>query len=478
MLKRFIFFGSLVLFLLVSISVAFANPPYFVSFQGKLAPVPSLPPTIIFELFTDSGATNSTGWTETLNNVDVDSNGLFNVFLGNTSPLEDILFDNTTGLWLKITVDGTPLTPAQALTATPFAFVAKNLNGGKVSAESNSSAAAIKGTNTGNGNGIEGAAISSSKAGVIAINGAATGGIGLMALAPNGIGVQSVGKLVGVIGGSSDVGYGVYGTSTNGIGIGGKGKAGGSFEATDGVGVSAKGKAGGSFEATDGVGVSAKGTTTAVYGENSGVDVKGYLGMNAGFFAAGASGMSGNNSSGMLGMTSPLTDTYIGVYGSAGTAGTSNVGVYGTGGSLGGQFTSALGIGISAEAFAANKPAIFANSKNTGEDAVALQLGNGGLRIDSSVGTIVGGNFTVTINKAVGTVHFPFNHSYALVYNNRVDTNSIILLTTEFKETHAPGPTERRYAIAYAKTNGSFRIVIPTSISATNYDVHFMVINK
>ncbi|MEA3494077.1 MAG: hypothetical protein U9R38_06810 [Candidatus Margulisiibacteriota bacterium] len=366
MVKKILLFSFL--FLLISVSASFAAEPYVISFQGKIDPIPATPFDVDFVLYKDAGATIAANWQEThaIQSTEIDANGIINRFLGNDQDLEQVILDNTAGLWLKITVDGTPLDPAQALTATPFAFVAKRVKNdasgvivdakssdeiaisgitqsnewgkpavyaeaGAVAIQAKSSAYgvmaevdgaggnynAIQGTNTGAGNGVYGKSSATGKAGIKGKN-LIAGGYGVYGLSVNGHGVY----------GESTDGYGVYGLSVNGHGVYG--------ESTDGYGVYGLSVSGhgviGSSESSNRSGVYGTGLGWGVLGisTNSTVTLP-WFGVPIGAVAGAGDGLVGisgfsQKNYGVFG----LADTNPGICGRA----NSSVGVAGVGADL------------------------------------------------------------------------------------------------------------------------------------------------
>lgn len=332
MMKKILLFSFL--FLLIFASVSYANEPYVISFQGKLDPIPPRPFVVEFELFKNAGATLQANWYEehTLQSADIDANGIFNRFLGRTEDLEDVLFENTAGLWLKITVAGTPLSPAQALTAAPFAFVAKNLRGGIVSAESNTNIPAVFGRNFSIGAGDSPGVMGQSTFGT-AVYGKAIG---------VAITKQNYGGKFSAAGG---YGIGVFGEATNSSNLQ---NYGGKFLASGGKGIGVYGSglvAGGSFESTSGHGVFGQASASGkagVYGiNNSGYGVMGigdgnyaggYFSGGVGVKATGNPAVSGQYAATALkgGIANSFSDSlYHYKKGSYGETGSGNFGILG-----------------------------------------------------------------------------------------------------------------------------------------------------
>ncbi len=112
------------------------NPPVprILSFQGKLTDNFDNPITnatalrfAIYDSLTGTGS--ALKWQE-VDTVTPDSDGIFNVLLGNNSSLTQDLFANHAGLWLGVTVGTTPeLTPRQQLATVAFAENSETLQG-------------------------------------------------------------------------------------------------------------------------------------------------------------------------------------------------------------------------------------------------------------------------------------------------------------------------------------------------------------
>ncbi|MBI4395828.1 MAG: hypothetical protein HY548_01950, partial [Elusimicrobia bacterium] len=111
-------------------TTAWAAAPGQINYQGKLAdsngnPIPDASVNLIFQICNDSGG-GTCNYSETRNGVPV-SNGVFSVVIGQVTPLQSSDFQSGTDKWLKVTVNGTPLTPLQKLVASPYAMaVAEN----------------------------------------------------------------------------------------------------------------------------------------------------------------------------------------------------------------------------------------------------------------------------------------------------------------------------------------------------------------
>ncbi len=114
-----------------------AAVPSTLTYQGRLFTPHGQPqsatPAIVFKLFAhETGGRPS--WSESIANVPL-TNGIDSFKLGDVRPFPENLFASDE-LWMELTVSGTTLSPRQPLTTVPFAFNAKNLQGGSVEATS------------------------------------------------------------------------------------------------------------------------------------------------------------------------------------------------------------------------------------------------------------------------------------------------------------------------------------------------------
>ena len=126
------FFCSLLLFLVLLGNIVSSQIPPTISYQGVLTDAEGNPRdgtfALAFKLY-EAAAGGSPLWEET-QQVQV-KNGLFNVILGKTNPLE-LPFD--TPYWLGITVDsGTELQPRIQLAAVPYSLNARSVADSSVS---------------------------------------------------------------------------------------------------------------------------------------------------------------------------------------------------------------------------------------------------------------------------------------------------------------------------------------------------------
>ena len=113
-------------------------PPRVLSFQGRLTnnqdtPI-STPSALRFAIYnnvtaTDSGDLSVMLWQE-VDNVTPDQDGIFNVLLGNNTPIPSTLFTQNAALWLGVTVGQTAeLQPRQQLATVAYATNAETLQG-------------------------------------------------------------------------------------------------------------------------------------------------------------------------------------------------------------------------------------------------------------------------------------------------------------------------------------------------------------
>ncbi len=82
-----------------------------------------------FKIYDSAGksGSNTLLWQETHLNHSVAANGSFTVELGSLVPMPDSIFEGD--LWLEIVVEGEPITPRTKLTATPFSFSSRKMEG-------------------------------------------------------------------------------------------------------------------------------------------------------------------------------------------------------------------------------------------------------------------------------------------------------------------------------------------------------------
>jgi|GEM_PF-1680478 len=262
MLKKIMMAG---LVIMVVAGVSYAAIPQQISFQAKLTDAAGDPITtqteVNFSLW-NAATGGSNFWQET-HMVNPDSNGVFNVILGNPFPIGNPFpMDFTSPYWVQLRVGGQTLTPRQALIAAPYAITSQNLIGGRIGAGS----ASLDSNNpiqsqTATGYGVKGVS-----------TGSGTGTAGIFGHGNN--------NTDGVYGFSMSGGrYGVYGRNMSNIGVFGEGVIGvkgKSANATNNIGVIGEGYTGVKGEGTYGV-----------YGYAPGISGTNYGGY---FEAAGASG--------------------------------------------------------------------------------------------------------------------------------------------------------------------------------------------
>ncbi len=109
-------------------------PPRVLSFQGRLTDNNdnqiTAPTNLRFAIYDTLAATGSSLLWQEVDQVAPDSDGIFNVILGNTSTIPQSLFANNSALWLGVTVESTPeLTPRQQLATVAYATNAEVLQG-------------------------------------------------------------------------------------------------------------------------------------------------------------------------------------------------------------------------------------------------------------------------------------------------------------------------------------------------------------
>jgi len=120
-----------------------ASYPYqVIKLQGRLTDRAGMPRlsgiyTMTFSIYASADAVFSASlWRETGRPVVVEDNGIFNVYLGQTNPIE-LIFDPAKTYYVGVKVDDvaeTEMTPRRLLAAVPFAVTARYMKGGSVEA--------------------------------------------------------------------------------------------------------------------------------------------------------------------------------------------------------------------------------------------------------------------------------------------------------------------------------------------------------
>jgi len=141
-LPIFLLFGLVLFFAFANIfnkKAAAADAPLVISYQGKLLINSKLATTtqdmkfVLYDaisggnvLYTASGTIGSP---QAVSNTPFQ--GIFSINLGdtNTNPLEPAIFSNNTSVYLEVRVGSDTLTPRKRITATPYAFNSKYLDG-------------------------------------------------------------------------------------------------------------------------------------------------------------------------------------------------------------------------------------------------------------------------------------------------------------------------------------------------------------
>ncbi len=108
----------LVLLIVLFFAVSFAQVPREISFQGKLAGVTS-PVNLTFKIF-DAATGGTELWSEDHFGTVLDGDGLFNVILGQTTPIDTLKFGRD--YWIELWVAGAPLGTRYKLTADAYSF--------------------------------------------------------------------------------------------------------------------------------------------------------------------------------------------------------------------------------------------------------------------------------------------------------------------------------------------------------------------
>ena len=294
---------------------------------------------LVFDLYNADVGGISIG-NQSLNGVAV-IDGLFTVELNSNDEFGPSAFVGEQR-WLKISVNGTALSPRQALTAAPNALFALNASSLNLpyagSVDVSSPGEALKVTNTGSGGALSGRSDNTAGRGVFGWATAGTGfTLGVYGLndSEDGLGVLGTasalsGNTFGVYGQSnSDSGTGVYGIAAaeDGENYGVYGEAFGMF----GTGV--YGRSNNNFGQTFGVkGESASSIGTGVHGISTSIngDSYGVCGENSSSSGIGVYGVNrslSGNTQGVWGETFSTNGT--GVFGRANTNTGVNTGVYG-----------------------------------------------------------------------------------------------------------------------------------------------------
>jgi len=102
---------------LLLVAVSYAQVPHEISFQGKIAGVVS-PVNLQFKIF-DAPTGPTELWSENHFGTVLDGDGLFNVILGQTIPID---LDFTQEYWIEVWVAGAPLPIRYKLTADAYSF--------------------------------------------------------------------------------------------------------------------------------------------------------------------------------------------------------------------------------------------------------------------------------------------------------------------------------------------------------------------
>ncbi len=116
--------------LLALTSIAKAGAPGLMNYQGRLTDAGGEPLddtlSISFTIYDDATAGNAI-WTETQGSVIV-AEGLFNVILGSTNPIDDSVFADA-ARWLQITVEAEDIEPRTRLVTAAYAFHVETVDG-------------------------------------------------------------------------------------------------------------------------------------------------------------------------------------------------------------------------------------------------------------------------------------------------------------------------------------------------------------
>jgi hypothetical protein len=320
---------------LLAATIAGAQTPVGTAFtyQGQLKQAGQPfngPADLLFDLYDASAGGNLLG-SHALNGVAV-TNGLFTVLLNTGGEFGASAF-NGEQRWLAISVNGTPLSPRQELTAAPYAMLATGIalpfsgsSGASGPAlaitNSNATGAAISGNATaaaganfgvvGTLTGASGTDLAGSHSGVWGDSSSGDGVIGTSG-ALYGAGVLGKSNNVGVYGTNPTGGAGVYGDTVGGFGVYGVASAtSGTTYGLFGVSASTDGRA------VYGEATAASGTTYGVFGVSdsaNGRAVQGKAtagsGTNYGVYGQSLS----SSGFGVLGWATATSGSTVGVWG-------------------------------------------------------------------------------------------------------------------------------------------------------------------
>ncbi len=109
-------------------------PPRILSFQGRLTddndnPIESLT-ALRFGIYDDEVASGAALLWQEIDSVDPDTDGIFNIYLGQNTAIPATLFTENASLWLGVTVETTPeLEPRQRIATVAYAANAETLQG-------------------------------------------------------------------------------------------------------------------------------------------------------------------------------------------------------------------------------------------------------------------------------------------------------------------------------------------------------------
>ena len=209
-------------------TIAQAEVPKLINYQGRLHdnlgnPVPDGPYSMRFLLYDDELA-GASHWADLINNIQV-TDGLFNVILGDNTPLQDSVF-NYGELWLQVIVEGESITPRTRLVSSAYSqrvTTVDSARGGTIvgpvevqHSTTSSNQEAVYGHITNVDPGSYTAAVRGEN------NGTGFNGVGVYG-SHDGQGWGVYGTAVGFFGrgvyGACDDGIGTYGTSAAGSGV-------------------------------------------------------------------------------------------------------------------------------------------------------------------------------------------------------------------------------------------------------------------
>ena len=138
--------GLFVVWMIIGLSAVSWAAPYVMNMQGSYTdddgnPYPAGSRDMRFNITSSAGLPSRVLWQENVPDVTFDEDGVFNVLLGTTNPLNDERLTNFSldSYWLQISVEDPPgsgsfdiLSPKQRLVSVPMAMTARDVRGGDI----------------------------------------------------------------------------------------------------------------------------------------------------------------------------------------------------------------------------------------------------------------------------------------------------------------------------------------------------------